>query len=100
MDKDTSGVIIIAKNDKTHISISNQIKNRETKKTYLALVRGCVKEEEAIIHMPIGRSVKDRTKMAVVQNGKEAITHFKVLERYESTTLLEIVIETRKNTPN
>lgn len=94
IDKDTSGVIIVAKNDKAHINISNQIKEHQTKKTYLALVRGLVKENEATIDMPIGRSPKDRKKMAVVKNGKNAVTHFKVLKRYKENTLLEINIET------
>ena len=94
LDKDTSGVIIVAKNDKAHIDISNQIKNRETKKIYLALVRGVIKENEATINMPIGRSTKDRKKMAVNKNGKEAITHFKVLKRYNGYTLLEVKIDT------
>ena len=94
IDKDTSGIIIIAKNDKAHIDISNQIKEHKTKKTYLALVRGLVKENEATIDMPIGRSTKDRTKMAVSKNGKNAITHIKVIERFKEYTLLEINIET------
>jgi 23S rRNA pseudouridine1911/1915/1917 synthase len=94
IDKDTSGIIIIAKNDKAHIDISNQIKEHKTKKTYLALVRGLVKENEATIDMPIGRSTKDRKKMAVVKTGKNAITHFKVLKRYKENTLLEVNIET------
>lgn len=96
LDKDTSGILIVAKNDKAHINLSNQIKNHEIKKTYIALVRGIVKENEATINMPIGRSSKDRKKMAVTKNGKEAVTHFKVLERYpnENCTLLEINIET------
>ena len=75
--------------------MSEQIKNREVKKTYIALVRGIVKENEATINMPIGRSEKDRKKMAVKKNGKQAITHFKVLESYkEGYTLLEVNIET------
>lgn len=94
LDKDTSGLIIIAKNDKAHIHLSEQIKNHEVKKTYIALVRGNVKENEATINMPIGRSTKDRKKMAVSKNGKNAITHFKVIKRYENYTLLEIKIET------
>lgn len=94
LDKDTSGLIIIAKNDKAHINLSEQIKNHEVKKTYIALVRGTVKENEATINMPIGRSTKDRKKMAVSKNGKNAITHFKVIKRYENYTLLEIKIET------
>ena len=94
IDKDTSGLLIIAKNDKAHINLSEQIKNREVKKIYIALVRGIVPENEATINMPIGRSTKDRKKMAVVKNGKEAVTHFKVLNRYKKYTLLEIKIDT------
>lgn len=94
LDKDTSGLIIVAKNNKAHINMSEQIKERNVKKTYIALVRGNVPEEEATINMPIGRSTKDRKKMAVTKNGKQAITHFKVLKRYSKYTLLEIKIET------
>lgn len=94
LDKDTSGVIVIAKNDKAHIDISNQIKNRETSKKYIALVRGIIKEDEATINMPIGRSLKDRKKMAVRKDGKVAVTHFKVLKRFEEYTLLELKIDT------
>ena len=94
LDKDTSGLLIVAKNDKAHINMSEQIKNHEVEKTYIALVRGFVKENEATINMPIGRSTKDRKKMAVVNTGKEAITHFKVLQRYDQYTLLEVKIET------
>ena len=94
LDKNTSGAIIIAKNDKAHIALSNQLKNHEIKKTYIALVRGIVKESNATINMPIARSKNDRKKMAVDKNGKEAITHFKVLERFDDCTLLEVNIET------
>ena len=96
LDKDTSGVLIVAKNDKAHINMSEQIKEHQVEKTYIALVRGIVKENEASISMPIGRSDKDRKKMAVKKNGKSAITHFKVLERFpkHNCTLLEIKIET------
>ena len=94
IDKDTSGLIIIAKNDAAHINLSEQIQKREVSKTYIALVRGNVKENEATINMPIGRSTKDRKKMAVTKTGKEAITHFKVNRRYEGYTLLELNIET------
>jgi len=94
LDKDTSGLLIIAKNDKAHLRISEQIQNRQVKKTYLALVKGIVPENEATIKMPIGRSTKDRKKMAVTLKGKEAITHFKVLERFEKYTYLEVNIET------
>lgn len=94
LDKDTSGLLIVAKNDKAHINMSEQIKNRQVKKIYIALVRGDIKEDEATINMPIARSKKDRKKMAVDKNGKEAITHFKVLKRYGKYTLLEIKIDT------
>lgn len=96
LDKDTSGILVVAKNDKAHINMSEQIKNHTVQKTYIALVRGSVKENEATINMPIGRSTKDRKKMAVTKNGKEAITHFKVIKRYpnENCTLLEVKIET------
>lgn len=94
LDKDTSGLLIVAKNDRAHINMSNQIKNREVKKIYIALVRGIIGEDEATIDMPIGRSAKDRKKMAVVKNGKQAVTHFKVLKRYSKYTLLEIKIDT------
>ena len=96
LDKDTSGVLIVAKNDKAHINMSEQIKEHKVEKTYIALVRGIVKENEASIDMPIGRSDKDRKKMAVKKNGKNSITHFKVLERFpkHNCTLLEIKIET------
>ncbi len=94
IDKDTSGILIIAKNDKSHIDISNQIKNHTTKKTYVALVRGRIKENEATIDMPIGRSKKDRKKMAVDKNGKNAITHIKVIKKYKNYTYIKVNIET------
>ena len=72
LDKDTSGLLIVAKNDKAHINLSEQIKNREITKKYIALVRGLVKENKATIDMPIGRSSTDRKKMAVRKDGKNA----------------------------
>ncbi len=94
LDKDTSGLLIVAKNDQAHINMSKQIKDRKVKKIYIALVKGSIAEEEATINMPIGRSTKDRKKMAVRKDGKEAITHFKILKRYDKYTLLEIKIDT------
>ena len=70
LDKNTSGAIIVAKNDKAHIKLSEQLKNHEIEKTYIALVRGIVKENNATINMPIGRSKNDRKKMAVDAKGK------------------------------
>ena len=94
LDKDTSGLLIVAKNDKAHINMSEQIKNREVTKKYIALVRGVIPEDDATIDMPIGRSTKDRKKMAVTKSGKQAVTHFKVLKRYPKYTLLEVKIDT------
>ncbi len=94
LDKDTSGVIIVAKCNKAHINLSEQIKEHKVKKTYIALVKGIVKDNEATIDMPIGRSKKDRKKMDIDKNGKNAITHFKVLKRYQGYTLLKVNIET------
>ena len=95
IDKDTSGLLIVAKNDISHVKMSEQIKNHEVKKTYIALARGIIKENEATINMPIGRSNTDRKKMAVTRNGKNAITHIKVIKRYENKyTLLQVNIET------
>ncbi len=94
IDKDTSGLLIVAKNDKAHINLSEQIKNREITKKYVALVRGVIKENQATIDMPIGRSDKDRKKMAVRKDGKKAVTHFEVLKRYNGYTYLKIKIDT------
>ena len=74
--------------------MSEQIKNHEVKKTYTALVRGRLKENQATIDMPIARSEKDRTKMAVSKNGKNAITHITAIEKFDNYTLLKVVIET------
>ena len=94
IDKDTSGLLIIAKNDKAHINLSEQIKNRKITKKYIALVRGVIKENVATIDMPIGRSDKDRKKMAIRKDGKNAVTHFNVKKRYNGYTLLDIKIDT------
>jgi len=94
LDKDTSGLLIVAKNDLAHMNMSKQIQERKVTKKYIALVKGNVPEDEATIHMPIARSTKDRKKMAVDAKGKDAITHFKVLKRYGKYTLLELKIDT------
>ena len=94
IDKDTSGLIIIAKNDEAHKNLSEQIKNHEVTKIYTALVRGNISEDDATIDMPIGRDKNDRKKMAVTKDGKEAVTHFKVLKRYGDYTLLRVKIDT------
>jgi len=94
LDKDTSGLLIVAKNDLAHINMSKQIQDRLVTKKYIALVRGLVREDEATIDMPIARSKNDRKKMAVDKNGKKAVTHFKVIKRYNKYTLLDIKIDT------
>ena len=95
LDKDTSGAIVLAKTDKAHMSLSKQFKNREVTKVYQALVWGNVREDKATINAPIGRHMVKRTKMQVTsKSSRDAITHFKVIERFEGFTLLEITIET------
>lgn len=94
IDKDTSGLIIIAKNDEAHKNLSEQIKNHQITKLYTALVRGNIAEDDATIDMPIGRDKNDRKKMSVTKDGKEAVTHFKVLKRYGEYTLLRVKIDT------
>lgn len=94
LDKDTSGLIIVAKNDKAHINMSNEIKNHEVTKIYTALVKGNIVENEATIDMPIARSKQDRKKMFVDKDGKSAITHIKVIKRYGKYTLLRVKIDT------
>lgn len=94
IDKDTSGLLIVAKNDEAHINMSNQIKNHEVTKIYTALVKGNIVENEATIDMPIARSKNDRKKMAVDKNGKAAVSHIKVIKRYGDYTLIKVKIDT------
>jgi 23S rRNA pseudouridine1911/1915/1917 synthase len=95
IDKDTSGLLVIAKNDKSHLGLSEQIKNHQVKKIYTALVRGIVKENEATIDMPIGRSPNDRKKMAVTEkNSKNAVTHVSVISRFTGATHIRCELET------
>ena len=84
LDKDTSGLMVVAKNEKTHEKLSEMIKNKEVKRHYIALVEGVIQHETGTIDAPIGRDQYDRQKMAVTDiNGKDSITHFKVLKRYK-----------------
>lgn len=94
IDKDTSGLIICAKNNESHLKLSEQLKERKAMRKYIALVNGNIKEDTGIINKPIGRNPSDRKKMAVVIGGREAITHFRVLERFGQYTLVECVLET------
>ncbi|MEW9123065.1 MAG: RluA family pseudouridine synthase [Thermotaleaceae bacterium] len=95
IDKDTSGLLMIAKNDKAHRSLAEQLKNHTIHRLYIALVHGNIREEKATIEAPIGRHPVDRLRMAVTdKNSKAAITHFTVLKRYGEYTLIEAKLET------
>ncbi len=95
LDKNTSGLMVVAKNNLAHLDLSQQIKNRQITKKYIALVHGNIKDDSGIIDAPIGRNIKNRKKMAVIEeNSREAITQFKVLKRFLNYTLLEIIIHT------
>lgn len=95
LDKDTSGVMVVAKNDRAHIHLAQQIKERHASRIYIAIVHGNIKEDSGIIDAPIGRHPVDRKKMAVVfQNSKKALTNFKVLERFGEYTMIECKLAT------
>ena len=95
LDKDTSGVMIAAKDDVSHLDLAEQIKSKTAHRQYLAIVHGNIKEDEGVIHGDIGRHLTDRKKMAIVQeNGKPATTKFKVLERFGQYTLVECTLLT------
>ncbi|MCR5467893.1 MAG: RluA family pseudouridine synthase [Lachnospiraceae bacterium] len=95
IDKDTTGSLIICKNDNAHNNIAEQIKEHSITRIYRGIVSGVVKEDEGTIEGDIGRHPKDRKKMAIVtKNGKPAITHFKVLERFKNATYMEFKLET------
>ncbi len=93
IDKDTSGLLVVAKNNDSHAVLSEQIKDKKAVRKYYALVNGRVKEG-GIVNKPIARHPKDRKKMAIVAGGREAVTHYSVLESYDRYTLLECVLET------
>lgn len=94
IDKDTSGLLICAKTNEAHLSLAAQLKERKPLRKYVALVNGNIKEDEGTIDKPIDRNVRDRKKMAVVQGGREAVTHYRVLERFGRYTLVECILET------
>ena len=95
IDKDTSGLLLVAKNDKAHLFLQEELKQRKIKRIYIALVSGVIKHDTGEIDAPIGRDKNDRKKMAVTSsNSKEARTHFKVLERYKNATLIECKLDT------
>ena len=94
LDKDTSGVMMVAKNDETQTELSRMLKDREIEKHYLALVEGVMKEKEGVVDAPIGRSKKDRKKMAVDPEGRPAVTEWKVLAEGRGCSLLDVHILT------
>ncbi|MTI95010.1 MAG: RluA family pseudouridine synthase [Firmicutes bacterium] len=94
LDKDTSGLLLVAKTNQCQWRLSEMLKARQISRTYLALVHGIVSHDKGRIEGPIGRHPKNRTKMAIVENGKEAITHFNVLRRFQRHTLLAVKLET------
>ena len=94
IDKDTTGILVVAKNDDAHNFLSDQLKDHSMTREYYALVEGRMKNEEGVINNPIGRNKKDRLKMGIVSDGKRAVTHYKVLEVYKNTTLVRCILET------
>lgn len=95
IDKDTSGLLLVAKNDMAHQSLAEQIKEHSLTRAYKALVHGGFKEDKGKINLPIGRHQTDRKKMAVTyHNSRQAVTHYNVLERYRGYTLVECILET------
>ena len=94
IDKDTSGLLMVAKNDLAHQSLAEQLRNKTNKREYLALVYGQIKEDEGTIDAPLGRNPQDRKKQAVVKDGRHAVTHFKVVKRYDNFTLVKCILET------
>lgn len=95
IDAYTTGLLLVAKNDKAHELLAEQLSNKTAKRKYIALVWGIINNDTGTIDAPIGRDLTDRKRMAVTAtNSKEAVTHFKVIERYETTTLIELELET------
>ena len=94
LDKNTSGLMVIAKNSKAHENVANQIKEREVLKIYLTLVTGTIAKQEGIIISNIGRDPKNRKRMAVVEKGKYSESWYKVVEKFDKYTLLEVTLKT------
>ncbi|MGT2833991.1 RluA family pseudouridine synthase [Streptococcus hyointestinalis] len=94
IDKDTSGLLMIAKNDKAHQALAQELKEKKSLRQYVAIVHGNLPNDRGVIEAPIGRSDKDRKKQAVTAKGKPALTRFQVLERFGDFTLVELTLET------
>ena len=94
IDKDTSGLLMIAKNDEAHTKLAAELKDKKSLRKYWAIVHGNLPNDRGVIEAPIGRSEKDRKKQAVTAKGKKAVTRFQVLERFDDYTLVELTLET------
>lgn len=94
IDKDTSGLLMIAKNDAAHEALARQLKDKTSLRRYVALVHGNIPHEKGVIEAPIGRSKTDRKTQAVVEDGKPAVTHFEIVERFGDYTLIKLQLET------
>lgn len=94
IDKDTTGILVIAKNDEAHNKLSDQLKEHSMKREYYALVEGRIKANSGTIDKSLARSKKDRLKIAIVEGGKRAVTHYEVIEKFKNTTLVKCVLET------
>ena len=95
IDADTTGLLMVAKNNKAHEILADELSKKETTRKYIALVWGVIKEDTATIDAPIGRDINDRKKMSVTNiNSKDAVTHLKVLKRFKEVTLIELQLET------
>lgn len=94
IDKDTSGILVVAKNDNAHNILAEQLKDHSMTREYYALVEGIIKEDEGTINKPLARHPKERIKIAVIEGGREAITHFNVIERFKDHTLVRCILET------
>lgn len=94
IDKDTSGLLMIAKNDQAHQALAEELKAKKSLRKYLAIVHGNLPTDRGVIEAPIGRSDKDRKKQAVMAKGKPALTRFQVLERFGAYSLVELTLET------
>ena len=94
IDKDTSGLLLVAKNDFSHLSLSEQIKEHSVQRAYMAIVQGGMKQESGSVEGPIGRHPVDRKKMAIVPDGRDALTHWRVIEPLKGATLLECRLTT------
>ena len=94
IDKDTSGILVVAKNDRAHKFLAEQLKEHTMTRVYIALVEGIVKADEGTIDAPLGRHPVERIKISIVKDGRNAVTHYRVIERFKNNTLIECKLET------